>query len=59
MGTSEILNKMMDKPKDPYRKICEYIHCQKEFNAGRQNQEYCCPEIVAIFFYRKFYRHVK
>ncbi len=44
MGTSDILNKMMDKTKDPYRKICKYKHCQKEFIASRLNQEYCCPE---------------
>jgi len=44
MGTLEILNKMMDKPKDPYRKICKYIHCQKEFIASRLNQDYCSPE---------------
>ncbi len=44
MEISEILNKMMDKPKDPYRKICEYIHCKKEFIASRLNQKYCSPE---------------
>ena len=44
METSEVLKKMLDKPKDPYKKICKYKPCQKEFIANRLNQEYCCPE---------------
>jgi len=44
METSEILKKVMDVVKDPYRKICKYKFCKKEFIATRLNQEYCCLE---------------
>ena len=44
MEASDILNQLMDKPKDPYKKICKYKHCKEEFIASRLNQEYCCPE---------------
>ena len=44
MEASDILNQLMDKPKDPYKKICKYKHCREEFIASRLNQEYCCPE---------------
>ena len=43
MATSEIINKIMDRLKDPYQKMCKYEYCdKKEFTAKRLNQEYCC-----------------
>ena len=43
MATSEIVNKIMDRLKDPYQKLCKYEFCdKKEFTARRLNQEYCC-----------------
>jgi hypothetical protein len=31
----------MSAEKDPYRKICKYKFCRKEFTAKRTNQEFC------------------
>jgi len=43
MESTEFLNKITNKPRDPFQKICKYRFCEKkEFNADRLNQEYCC-----------------
>ncbi len=45
METSEIIKNIINRPKDPYRKICKYEHCpNKEFTASRLNQEYCSSD---------------
>lgn len=42
MATTDIVQTILDKAKDPYLKTCRYKHCKQEFTATRLNQEYCC-----------------
>ncbi len=44
METSEFNNKILNKTRDPYQKVCKYRFCNKEFIAKRLNQKYCSPE---------------
>lgn len=42
METTELINTIVNKPRDPYKKYCKYRYCKREFTANRLNQEYCC-----------------